>query len=229
MSETFGQRLARLRKEKGLTQEEVASRIVISPQAVSKWENGNSEPDISTLNQLADILGVSVDQLLGRENKETKNDTVVEEATEVKEEKECCKQKCEHRHRGAGKPFWITTSTLAGLCLIGYIVMGVLWTDKMMGWTVGWILLLLPIIVGSILNCIRDRRITHFAYPVLVVMVYVGLGLFGNYYGVNYWHPYWFLFLTIPAFYLIFGPVDKYLKSKYPKYDEDDDEEEEEK
>ena len=37
MRETFGQRLARLRKKKGLTQEEVANKITISPQAVSKW------------------------------------------------------------------------------------------------------------------------------------------------------------------------------------------------
>ena len=39
LDETFGQRLSRIRKEKGLTQEDIAKRIVISPQAVSKWEN----------------------------------------------------------------------------------------------------------------------------------------------------------------------------------------------
>ena len=37
MNETFGQRIQRLRKQKGLTQEDVAKRITISPQAVSKW------------------------------------------------------------------------------------------------------------------------------------------------------------------------------------------------
>ena len=39
MKETFGQRLLRLRKAKGLTREDIASRVTISPQAVSKWEN----------------------------------------------------------------------------------------------------------------------------------------------------------------------------------------------
>ena len=64
--ESFGQRLSRLRKEKGLTQEDIANRITISPQAVSKWENDVSSPDIDYLNSLADILDVSVDVLLGR-------------------------------------------------------------------------------------------------------------------------------------------------------------------
>ena len=66
MKETFGQRFSRLRKEKGLTQDDIALKVNISPQAVSKWENEISMPDISILGDLADILGVSLDELLGR-------------------------------------------------------------------------------------------------------------------------------------------------------------------
>lgn len=66
MNETFGQRLARLRKFKGLTQEELADKVGVSYQAVSKWENNISLPDISLLSTLADIFNVSVDELLGR-------------------------------------------------------------------------------------------------------------------------------------------------------------------
>ena len=68
MKETFGQRFLRLRKEKGLTQDQIAQRVNISPQAVSKWENDVSSPDISILSDLADILGVSLDTLLGKES-----------------------------------------------------------------------------------------------------------------------------------------------------------------
>lgn len=64
--ETFGQRFTRLRKEKKLTQEEISIKVNVSAQAVSKWENDISMPDISILNDLADILGVSTDELLGR-------------------------------------------------------------------------------------------------------------------------------------------------------------------
>lgn len=66
MKETFGQRFARLRKGLGLKQEDIASRVNISAQAVSKWENDISSPDISLLPELADILQVSLDELLGR-------------------------------------------------------------------------------------------------------------------------------------------------------------------
>ena len=70
--ETFGQRLARLRKSLGLKQEDIAERVNISAQAVSKWENDLSAPDISALPILADILNISVDELLGREVIQTK-------------------------------------------------------------------------------------------------------------------------------------------------------------
>jgi transcriptional regulator with XRE-family HTH domain len=66
---TIGKRIALLRKEKGLTQEELAQHMGISPQAVSKWENDQTCPDISALPRLARLLGVSVDELLeGKEN-----------------------------------------------------------------------------------------------------------------------------------------------------------------
>ena len=71
MKETFGQRLQRLRKERNLTQEEVAEKIGITPQGISKWENNLSSPDINILLNLADILGVSVEELLGKEKEKT--------------------------------------------------------------------------------------------------------------------------------------------------------------
>ncbi len=63
--ETLGKRIAMLRKEKGLTQEQLAEKVGVSAQAVSKWENDASCPDITLLPLLADILGVTVDELLG--------------------------------------------------------------------------------------------------------------------------------------------------------------------
>lgn len=61
---TLGQRIAALRKQRGLTQEEVAGRLGVSAQAVSKWENDQTCPDISLLPALADLLGVTTDTLL---------------------------------------------------------------------------------------------------------------------------------------------------------------------
>ena len=64
-SMTMGKRIMTLRKEQGLTQEQLAEKLGVSAQAVSKWENDISCPDISILPQLADILHVSADELLG--------------------------------------------------------------------------------------------------------------------------------------------------------------------
>ena len=66
MKETFGQRFSLYRKKKGYTQEEIGERVGVSAQAVSKWENDVSFPDVTLLADLADILGVTVDALLGR-------------------------------------------------------------------------------------------------------------------------------------------------------------------
>ncbi len=66
MNETMGSIIMRLRKDRGLTQEQLANELGISYQAVSKWETGNSCPDITALPLLADLFGVSIDALFGR-------------------------------------------------------------------------------------------------------------------------------------------------------------------
>lgn len=63
-NEKFGVFLARLRKEKGMTQKELAEKLYVSDKAVSKWERGLSLPDISLLQPMAELLGVSTTELL---------------------------------------------------------------------------------------------------------------------------------------------------------------------
>lgn len=60
----FGAFVAALRREKGMTQRELAGRLLVSDKAVSKWETGTSLPDTALLIPLADALGVSVTELL---------------------------------------------------------------------------------------------------------------------------------------------------------------------
>lgn len=64
MEMTLGKRIAMLRRQKGLKQEDLANELDVSPQAVSKWENDQTCPDISLLPKLAQLLNVSVDELL---------------------------------------------------------------------------------------------------------------------------------------------------------------------
>ena len=67
---TLGKRIAMLRRQKGLKQEDLANTLGVSSQAVSKWENDQTCPDISLLPKLAELLGVTVDELLSGEKKE---------------------------------------------------------------------------------------------------------------------------------------------------------------
>jgi len=72
MNETIGSRIAKFRKGKNLTQEELANQVGVSSQAVSKWENDASCPDISLLPQLCKVLGITTDELLTGKNDEVK-------------------------------------------------------------------------------------------------------------------------------------------------------------
>ena len=62
----FAQRFLALRKEKGQTQEEVAAAFGVTSQSVSKWETGQSYPDITLLPEIATYFDVTVDYLLGK-------------------------------------------------------------------------------------------------------------------------------------------------------------------
>ena len=67
METTLGKRITNNRKRLGLAQDQLAEKLGITAQAVSKWENDRSCPDITILPKLADIFGITIDELLGRE------------------------------------------------------------------------------------------------------------------------------------------------------------------
>lgn len=64
MKKTMGTMIAELRKRQGMTQLELAGKMGVTDKAVSKWERDLSCPDINSLPDLAEILGVSVDELM---------------------------------------------------------------------------------------------------------------------------------------------------------------------
>jgi len=77
----FGERLSGYRKNKNITQEEFAARMGVSAQAVSKWERGQSLPDISLIHDIGDILGVDANEILNvtSMSRITENDDIVEQ------------------------------------------------------------------------------------------------------------------------------------------------------
>jgi len=61
---TLGEKIQALRKQSGMSQEQLAERITISRQAISRWELNESVPDVDNIIQLSDVFGVSTDYLL---------------------------------------------------------------------------------------------------------------------------------------------------------------------
>ena len=80
--ETFGNMVVALRKEKGMTQLELAEKMGVTDKAVSKWERDLSFPDVSSIPKLAEILKVSVDELM-QVKTDAKEDTTKRKIDEI--------------------------------------------------------------------------------------------------------------------------------------------------
>lgn len=65
MKNSFAENIRRMRRKREMTQEQLAERLNVSPQAVSKWETGNAWPDLSLLPVIAALFGTSIDYLMG--------------------------------------------------------------------------------------------------------------------------------------------------------------------
>ena len=90
--EKIGKFITTCRKEKNLTQEELAEKLNVSNKSVSRWENGKNMPDYSVLNDLCNILDININELLSgeKDNKETIEnlDMILKEYYKMKKQKE---------------------------------------------------------------------------------------------------------------------------------------------
>ncbi len=155
MNIEIANRLVKLRKENGLSQEELAEKIGISRQAVSKWERAEASPDTDNLILLARLYGVSLDVLLATEDEIP--EPQAEERTGADENscdrcddfsKDChdCKKKKEYNPWLAFPyPVFVT---------IAYLLMGFLgnW------WHPGWIIFLTIPVYYCLASCFHPNK-----------------------------------------------------------------------
>ena len=205
-------RLCELRKEKNLSQEELAAKIGVSRQTISKWERSEASPDTDNLIALAKLYNMSLDDLLSVENvKEedlAKEENVDEELkTKLTEVGELIEKKLdsddddddddEGPHKRRWHDGWLNAvllfSTIIGFFLLGFI--GHYWR-----WC--WLIFLLWVCVESLISAIEDKNPEDFAFPVLAALVFLFVGL---YFGL--WHPTWLVFLLIPPYYAIASSI----------------------
>ena len=112
----FGENLKTLRKQKGFSQEELATRLHVVRQTISKWEKNLSVPDADTLIRLAEILEVSVSELLGAkiENENTASD-VAEQLSRINEQLAI-------KNRRSRRIWKIVATILAAIILINIFI-----------------------------------------------------------------------------------------------------------
>lgn len=181
---TLGNKLYELRKEAGLSQEELAEKLDVSRQAVSKWECGDSLPDTDNLITISKLFGVSLDELVGN----TCENAIAVEAV-----------KSESRKKGG---IWKILHAMPYPIVV--TIAFLLWGFILNGWGVAWTLYITIPVYYSLIDCIRTKKITHFAYPVFITFIYCFIGMM---WGL--WHPFWILFITIPIYYPIADAIDK--------------------
>jgi len=75
----ISENIKELRKQKGLTQKELAEKLIVTSQAVSRWETGDVEPSIDTISNMAKIFGVTTDELIGGSENKPQSQVVYEE------------------------------------------------------------------------------------------------------------------------------------------------------
>ena len=96
--ERTGQLITELRKEKGLTQKQLADALNVTDKAVSKWERGLSFPDISMLEPIAQTLDISIMEILAGEKKSEDEIITREEAQQIiKESVELSDEEIRHK------------------------------------------------------------------------------------------------------------------------------------
>ena len=101
------------RKERGLTQEELAIRVNVVRQTVSKWEKGQSVPDADLLQKIAEVLEVTVSQLLGEEKEMEQRNEIAEQLSRINEQLAI-------KNRRA-KRIWTTVGVVLGLWLLIHV------------------------------------------------------------------------------------------------------------
>ena len=117
----FGQFVAQLRKEKGMTQKDLAAFLYISDKTVSKWERGLSIPDVSLLVPLAEQLGVSVTELLECRRMDLGGMTPGQIEELVKKAVALSDPAPERRLRKQHLRLWLLAVAIAGLEVLGLL------------------------------------------------------------------------------------------------------------
>ena len=250
MTIEIADRLIKLRKKYGLSQEELADKLGISRQSVSKWERAEASPDTDNLICLAKIYGVSLDELLSTDEDV---DTIIKEQVKEEDKAErkvevngdmvtlqdkdgkkiiidnsgvkCCDKDGKVVVKKPKDKFLMVVDIIDGalttLAIITYVFLGVFLNM----WINGWIFFFVPEIICSIIRAIHKKNANNVNAAFISLFVFFFVCLFIPGMEANLWHPMWTVFLFIPAYHVTCSSINKLLGKE--EDDKDDDEESE--
>ncbi len=203
MNIKIADKLIELRKKNGLSQEQLAEKLGLSRQAVSKWERAEASPDTDNLICLAKIYNVSLDELLSTD--ETV-DEIAQETKEKEEEKMNQTEEKKEEKKETKEEIIAGIIGTASLLVLGvtYLILGFCLPE---GWALYWPLFLFIPVIPSLYIAIAKKKFCDICIPLLIAGIYCFIGTF-----TAQWHPFWFLFLIIPVYYLLVGRIDKLIK-----------------
>jgi HTH-type transcriptional regulator/antitoxin HipB len=210
-------RLLEYRKKNGYSQEELAEKIGVSRQAISKWERSESSPDTDNLIALSKLYNVSLDELVhgkaepapeaeapqdkvniglkGIDVQSAEGDNVhvgfdgirVNAAKKGETDGTGIEYANENSH--AARNAVISLLGLVAFLLTGFMLK---W------WAFNWTFLLFTICIITLFEAIDKRRPDHFAFPLFAAGVFCLVGI-----TAHVWHPTWVIFIAIPFYYII--------------------------
>jgi len=211
MNIEIANRLFELRKKNSLSQEELAERIGVSRQAVSKWERAESSPDTDNLIQLAQLYEMSLDELLFTtepvgKNAETKSvdratvsrdgiHVVEKDGTEVHIDRKGIRvnvkdeEPVEHENAFPFVPIAVVAI---------YLVLGFVFGLWHPGWLVFFAIPIFYEFVAMTDAKSARSRANRFPMALFCITVYLMFGFIGD-----LWHPTWIVFLLIPIYHSI--------------------------
>ena len=189
MNIKLADRLVELRKEHKLSQEALAEKLGLSRQSISKWERAEASPDTDNLIALAEVYGISLDQLLGNNEPEKEPQPQPEAPKKQLSAKQI---KGKQNLKKAPLLFLGAIALYAG----GGIILGVFW------WALMWILF--PIVLGYTMSALSmyfdDRKFLSILFSAIAatlfaVSLYIASGVAFGLWGIA-----WLIFLAIPAY-----------------------------
>lgn len=202
MNDTMAKRLTALRKQRGFSQEQLAEKLNVSRQAVSKWERAEAQPDISNLSALSKLYGITIDELInGKAEQEEVQPTLSSDVEESREDYSAAEEETADENTDPRIKLYVYIGIVVVVIVtIVYLVMG--YCRNL--WHPGWIIFFLIPVLNGLISSIINRRMKDFPYPVAVAAVYLVMG-----FGWNLWHPGWVVFLTIPMYYGLISVIGR--------------------